>query len=220
MARKLKYKKKISGSIKLLSGLHIGDSKETTEIGGIDTPVVRRKDKNREPYIPGSSLKGKIRCLLEQIEGAEAVGKAKNEINEVFGIADKNNTKASKLIFRDSYMIQDENYKLLELGEYTDMPFTEMKIENVIDRVTGKAKDGGIRNIERIPAGVSFNFEVIINCFEGGEISAETDFEISFNLLKRGLKALNNDYLGGSGSRGYGHVFIDVDNMKEEIIQL
>ncbi|MBM3436259.1 MAG: type III-A CRISPR-associated RAMP protein Csm3, partial [Bacteroidetes bacterium] len=116
---KLLGKYKISTTLELLSGLHIGDSKDTTEIGGIDSPVVRRKD-NREPYIPGSSIKGKIRCLLEQVRGIALVGNCE-EINKVFGIADKANTVSSRLIFRDAYMIKDEVFVRLESGEFTDM---------------------------------------------------------------------------------------------------
>ena len=109
---KLLGKYKIETTMELLSGLHIGDSKETTEIGGIDSPVVRRKD-NREPYIPGSSIKGKIRCLLEQVRGISVVGDCE-EINKIFGIAKKDNTLSSRLIFRDAYMVKDEIYDRLK----------------------------------------------------------------------------------------------------------
>ncbi|MBN9350048.1 MAG: type III-A CRISPR-associated RAMP protein Csm3 [Chitinophagaceae bacterium] len=206
---KLIKKTIIRTKLTLLSGLHIGDSKDTTEIGGIDSPIVRRKD-NREPYIPGSSLKGKVRCLLEQMDGATKVGNSQ-KVNDVFGIAEKNNTKTSRVIFRDAYFAKNDEdysgdniYTLLKDSEYTDMPFSEMKVENTIDRVLGKAKDGGIRNIERVPAGVKFFVEVVINHFEREEeIKAK-------ELLIKGFKALNNDYLGGSGTRGYGHVKIDL----------
>lgn len=206
---KLIKKTIIRTKLTLLSGLHIGDSKDTTEIGGIDSPIVRRKD-NREPYIPGSSLKGKVRCLLEQMDGATKVGNSQ-KVNDVFGIAEKNNTKTSRVIFRDAYFAKNDEdysgdniYTLLKDSEYTDMPFSEMKVENTIDRVLGKAKDGGIRNIERVPAGVKFFVEVVFNHFEREEeIKAK-------ELLIKGFKALNNDYLGGSGTRGYGHVKIDL----------
>lgn len=215
---KLLGKYKVEATLELLSGLHIGDSKETTEIGGIDSPVVRRKD-NREPYIPGSSLKGKIRCLLEQVRGTEKVGDC-NAINSSFGIAEKTNTISSRLIFRDAYMIKDSVYKKLQSGEFTDMPYTEMKIENTIDRVSGKAKDGSIHNIERIPAGAKFHIEIIINTIDdswNSEKSPESEKIIReqkkkelYDLLTEGIQLLNNDYLGGSGSRGYGNVKIDL----------
>jgi len=226
-------KYKIGTTMELLSGLHIGDSKETTEIGGIDSPVVRRKD-NREPYIPGSSIKGKIRCLLEQVRGISVVGNCE-EVNKVFGIAEKTNTISSRLIFRDAYMVKDEVFTKLEKGEFTDMPFTEMKVENTIDRIKGKAKDGGIRNIERIPAGARFNIEIVVNIVDDNWEANKPDHEMQlvhqtkkkevFSMLQEGIKLINNDYLGGSGSRGYGHVKIDLPGepgttWKEEIIAL
>jgi CRISPR-associated protein Csm3 len=215
---KLLAKYKLETTLELLSGLHIGDSKETTEIGGIDSPVVRRKD-NREPYIPGSSLKGKIRCLLEQVRGVSLVGDVE-EVNHVFGIANKKNTISSKVIFRDCYLIRDEIYNKLASGEFTDMPFTEMKVENTIDRVLGKAKDGGIRNIERIPAGAKFKVEIMINVvddnwhdqktLEETEVIHKDRINKIYNLLYEGINLLNNDFLGGSGSRGYGNVSISM----------
>jgi len=230
---KLLAKYRIETTMELLSGLHIGDSKETTEIGGIDSPVVRRKD-NREPYIPGSSIKGKIRCLLEQVRGISIVGNCE-EVNKVFGIAEKTNTISSRLIFRDAYMIKDDVFAKLETGEFTDMPFTEMKVENTIDRVKGKAKDGGIRNIERIPAGAKFKIEMVLNVIDDEWVENKPEQEIKLvhqkkhkeisSLLSEGIKLLNNDYLGGSGSRGYGHVKVDLPSepnttWKEEIISL
>lgn len=211
----LKNKIKITTTMKLLSGIHIGDSKENAEIGGIDSPVVRRKD-NKQPYIPGSSIKGKIRCLLEQMGGIAEVGggrvpydrksEACRKIIDAFGYA--NDDKPSRIIFRDSYLTE-ESVQLLKNSENTDMPFTEAKWENSINRITGRADSP--RQIERIPAGVSFHLEFIINDFNDGHTE-----EIK-NTLLRGLNALNNDYLGGSGSRGYGHVEIALPWEEENI---
>ena len=54
----------IKGKIVCETGLHIGGITEGVEIGGVDLPVIR--DSLTEiPYIPGSSLKGKLRHLLE-----------------------------------------------------------------------------------------------------------------------------------------------------------
>ena len=204
---KLIGKKRIEGTIKLLSGLHIGDSKESADIGGLDSPVVRRKD-NNQPYIPGSSIKGKMRCILEQMEGATEVGQGSEVINKLFGITEsKNGRKAelSRLIFRDCYM-NDETVELLNRSSVdTDMPFTEIKFENTIDRVKGAAKNGGLRNIERVPAGAIFNFELILNVYEGDGL------EFS-NLLDKGISLLNSDYLGGSGTRGYGNINMRIES--------
>jgi len=221
---KLENKIKVTTTMKLLSGIHIGDSKENAEIGGIDSPVVRRKD-NKQPYIPGSSIKGKIRCLLEQIEGITEVGGGRNtqyssktaqckKIIDAFGFA--NDDMPSRIIIRDAYLTP-ESVEVLKNSDNTDMPFTEAKWENSIHRILGKADSP--RQIERIPAGVTFNIELIINDFNDSKTT-----EIK-NTLIRGIKALNNDYLGGSGSRGYGHVKVDLPDdenttWKEEKISL
>lgn len=194
----------IKTKMELVTGLHIGDSKENVEIGGIDNPVIRRSLDN-VPYIPGSSLKGKMRSLLEQIAGATKIGN-NDEINDLFGFAMKD--KSSKLIVRDAYM-DSESKKKLEESEFTDMPYSEVKFENTIDRVSGKADNP--RQTERVPAGVFFDVEFVINVWDN-----EEDGKKSFDLLQKGIKALENDYLGGSGSRGYGQVRF-ADLKKEEI---
>jgi len=212
--KKLIHKIQINCTLQLITGLHIGGSKENVEIGGIDTPVIKMATIKDQPYIPGSSLKGKIRSLLEQIAGVTEVGggtkrngknysysdkpEAVKNIIDVFGFA--NDEKPSKIIFRDAY-ISNSSLDLLEEAENLDMPYTENKFENTIDRVTGVTKRGGVRQIERVPAGVSFDIEIIINVWDTKE-----DGEKSLELLKKGIHALENDYLGGSGSRGYGQV--------------
>ncbi len=194
MKNQLIKKIKITTILNLTTGLHIGGSSDNVEIGGIDKTIIRRS-KDNVPYIPGSSLKGKIRSLLEQIAGCSEVG-GNMDINDLFGFAKEN--KPSKLIVRDSYMTK-ESKKLLEESEYLDLPYTEVKFENTILRDTGTATNP--RKIERIPGGVAFNVEFIINVWDN-----DVDGKKSYDLLLKGIEALKNDYLGGSGSRGYGQV--------------
>lgn len=186
---------KITTTLELITGLHVGGSKDNVEIGGIDNPVIRTAIKDNQPYIPGSSFKGKIRSLLEQIAGSPEVGK-NSEINDLFGFS--NDNKPSKIIFRDAYL-SNKSAELLKNAENLDMPYTEGKWENVIHRIKGTAEHP--RQTERIPAGVSFDIEIVINVWDTDE-----DGEKSLALLKKGIAALENDYLGGSGSRGYGQV--------------
>ena len=191
---KLIKKIRINTTIELLSGLHIGGSKENVQIGGIDNPVIRTAFKDNQPYIPGSSLKGKMRCLLEQIEGAAKVG-GNDAINNLFGFSQTN--QPSKLIVRDAMLTPDSARQLRDCDDL-DMPYTEGKWENVIDRVKGTAEHP--RQTERIPAGVSFDVEFVINVWDGDKE------EELMSLLQTGINALKNDYLGGSGSRGYGQI--------------
>lgn len=193
-----KVKKEIE--IEILTGIHIGAGNDAVQIGGVDSSVIKDPVSSL-PYIPGSSLKGKIRCLLETEGG---YSEKDDTINAYFGPTseylktkkdDKEfDQKPTRLIFRDLQM-SDEDKAKFNSGEIT----TEFKTEIVIDRNKGTAKDGGLRSIERVPPTVKFNGEILIRYFDG-----ELDNIIA--VLSKGIELLNNDYLGGSGSRGYGAV--------------
>lgn len=228
MATKLYKKLFFEGTLKCLTGLHIGDSKDSVDIGGVDSPVVRRKD-NNQPYIPGSSLKGKMRCLLEQVAGENPEGKSRNNGGNVcllFGGSEdsekikslkrsnpnisavelkKFENQPSRLIVRDAYL-SDDSVTLFEDNDFTDMPFTEIKFENTIDRIKGTASNP--RQFERVPAGAIFEVKFVINVFANSPSDAEIVEANLKNTLKDAIDLINNDYLGGSGSRGYGHVKI------------
>lgn len=191
---KLILKIKVTADLKLVTGLHIGGNGDNVEIGGIDSPVIKTALRRGQPYIPGSSLKGKMRCLLEQLNGSPQVGGCE-KINNLFGFSSAN--QPAKLIVRDAYLI-DSSVRELENCDSLDMPYTEGKWENRIDRVKGTAEHP--RQIERVPAGVFFQVEFIINVWDN-----DNEQEL-VGLLEEGIKALENDYLGGNGSRGYGQV--------------
>lgn len=198
--KQLVKKIKINTSITLITGLHIGGNSENVEIGGIDTPVIKLASKDDVPYIPGSSLKGKMRSLLEQTAGASKVG-LNADINNLFGIT-KNDSigvkdnRPSKLIVRDAVLTEESKNYLLGCDNL-DMPYTENKYENTIDRITAKANP---RNMERVPAGAEFNAEFILNIWD------DDNEQALIKLFKKGISLLENDYLGGSGSRGYGQI--------------
>lgn len=198
--KQLVKKIKINTSITLITGLHIGGNSENVEIGGIDNPVVKLASKGDVPYIPGSSLKGKMRCLLEQAAGVPKVG-LDAKVNNLFGITESkaNNieNQPSKIIVRDA-MLSDDSKKMLLDCDNLDMPYTENKFENVIDRVKGIAQHP--RQTERVPAGAEFNAEFIINIWD------DDKEEELMALFEKGIRLLENDYLGGSGSRGYGQI--------------
>ena len=198
--KQLVKKIKINTSITLITGLHIGGNSENVEIGGIDNPVIKLASKGDVPYIPGSSLKGKMRCLLEQAAGAPKVG-LDEKVNNLFGITESkaNNTsnQPSKIIVRDAMLSEDSKKMLLDCDNL-DMPYTENKFENVIDRVKGIAQHP--RQTERVPAGAEFNAEFIINVWD------DDDEKELIAMFEKGIRLLENDYLGGSGSRGYGQI--------------
>lgn len=199
--------------MELKTGLHVGASRETMKIGGIDSPVVRDPITDY-PYIPGSSLKGKLRSLWE-IANAKDENffniyidntikrhecQTRNEAKKcpvcrIFGSA--TGESPSRIIVRDLHLTEESRKKLENID--TGLKYTEWKFENVIDRITTQATP---RQIERIPAGSVFNFEIIYN-IEDKEQAKE-----DLKNLERCLKMLEDDYLGGHGSRGYGKIEI------------
>jgi CRISPR-associated protein Csm3 len=197
---KLVKKIKIQTSITLVTGLHIGGSSDNVEIGGIDNPVIKLATRGNEPYIPGSSLKGKMRCLLEHAAGAPKVG-MDQKVNNLFGITESRtlntDNKPSKLIVRDAILSKESKEALLACDNL-DMPYTENKWENVIDRTKGVAEHP--RQSERVPAGAVFNAEFVLNIWDD-----DKEDEL-LALFEKGIRLLENDYLGGSGSRGYGQI--------------
>ncbi|HBK29669.1 MAG TPA: type III-A CRISPR-associated RAMP protein Csm3 [Parabacteroides sp.] len=209
----IKLKKKIiyTGTITLLTGLHIGGTNAALNIGGPDKFVVRNPIDNI-PYIPGSSLKGKMRALVEIANGCVSVengaAQASNDPNSVsgklFGVATgRGNNRPSRLIVRDA-KLDVSNEKMFE---NTDLPYTESKTEVAIDRVTAKAKP---RTFERVPAGAQFKLSMVLNIFEG-----EDEAEL-VRTLKSAIELLHDDYLGGNGSRGYGQVEIKLNESVEK----
>lgn len=204
---------KITGTIEVLSGLHIGASDAFSAIGAIDSPVIRDAYTDY-PMIPGSSLKGKMRCLLAKRypNGVEKTADDdKEEILRLFGSAKKNAVRSSRLIFSDMVLCNWE-----ELKKRGVQSPTEAKFENSINRMTAEANP---RQIERVVRGAVFPLELIYNAEKEEEILAD------IQMLKEGFELLTYDYLGGNGSRGYGKVrFYDlaaksvVGEVKETIL--
>ncbi len=186
----------IRGQIKLLTGLHIGAGNDDVHIGGIDSSVVKTAD--GYPYIPGSSLKGKIRSLLELKEGVNS-DKPMDRINYpnslipiVFG--DLTKSEITRVVFRDAFLTEGSKNDLRD----RNILATEEKSENNIDRIKGVA--GSPRKIERVIPGLKFDFELNLRVLNHDDI---TKYK---TLLASGLSLLEHDTLGGNGSRGYGKI--------------
>lgn len=200
----------VKGIIRCESGLRIGGSKDSLEIGTTDNPIIRHPISGL-PYIPGSSLKGKMRSLLEVQAGTfSAKGSAcdcgKCDVCKLFGCGNPQKaTEMTRLIFRDAMMTPESEELLREAQAEKGVNFSEIKNENWIDRKTGKAGQGGLRSQERVPEGTTFNFEVSIRIFD-------TDNKESIKKkISEGLVLMQKDYLGSSGSRGYGKIkFLDL----------
>jgi len=206
--------REITGKIILKSGLHIGAGDMEMRIGGTDNPVIKHPH-TQEPYIPGSSLKGKVRSLLEMRSGlmvktggkplspakitncTEEQKKEGEKILRLFGssgadekyLTELGPTRAS---FADAFL----NKAWKERADRDHLPLTEVKSENSINRIKGTAENP--RFTERVPEGCKFDFRISLKEFEGDD-----DLE---EFLLEGMKLLQMDALGGNGSRGYGKV--------------
>ncbi len=256
-------KLKLSGKIVAETGLRVGTGRDVYEIGGIDLSVIKLPD--GVPYIPGSSIKGKLRCLferarldltplvkyrlVEQEEQKKAMQDLRSnresrlkelkseleklgwrEINNVFVHTCKNPdceictvfgrpaefgvATPTRVIVRDAVLNEEafgEKYPdLVKMGLYT-----EVKSENAIDRLTSAATP---RQIERVPRGAEFYFELLYSVYDDKD---EERFRRLFFNEREGKKGelltlLENDYLGGMGSRGYGQV--KFEHLKVEVV--
>lgn len=211
--------KPILGKVRLVgemlceTGLHIGAQGAGGEIGGLDKPVIRDPLTN-QPYVPGTSLKGKLRSLLERSLNLPFNHKGSRdtfrhectnrtcEVCRLMGSAGKGEGGKvmpipSRLIVRDMRLTVESLQALSEIE--TGLLYTEWKFENGLDRITSAANP---RQMERVPAGARFTFELLYTVETDDAAQVAEDLT---NLLNA-LKLLEDDTLGGSGSRGYGKV--------------
>jgi len=219
MNKPLKGIIKLKCKIIVLTGLHIGGSKENVEIGGIDnivikTPVIKYENKTERnvPYIPGSSLKGKMRALLEWIEkphnGVEVIALSKGGepcncgkciVCKLFGAHKNQKTEEPVRLRIEDFYPTLETINLW--NKVLDGDFVEIKVENTINRVKGTAEHP--RHQERVIPFSEFEGNIKIRIHDG-------DGEELYDAIKRGIKLIEDDYLGGSGSRGYGKVKFEI----------
>ncbi|MCL6649656.1 MAG: type III-A CRISPR-associated RAMP protein Csm3 [Chloroflexi bacterium] len=204
-------------ALEVVTGLHIGTS--PTAVSGLDLPIVR-DPLTGQPYLPGSSLRGKLRASLERLLGLAPtttgrggvqyyVPQSRDEyeaspIGRLFGVP---GTRAfpteagARLVVRDAFLAPESVAALRRVR--TELPYAEVKAEAAVDRVTAEAVP---RHLERIPAGVRLApLELVYSIYSGRDL---TDFA----WVVRGLQAVEDDYLGGHGSRGSGKVrFLDIE---------
>ncbi len=216
----------IKGRLIVESGLRIGAGDSEMRIGGLDNPIIKHPH-TLEPYIPGSSIKGKVRSLLEMKSGLMAITKGKPvSLKDLENLADNNLIKIGHKILKLFGAGGAEGEKIEEIGptraSFADCPlthqwrqkslqeglaFTEVKSENSINRIRGVAENP--RQMERVPAGAEFEFRVTLKKFQD---NGNPDGEELENLLLEGLKLLQLDALGGCGSRGYGRIRLELEN--------
>jgi len=205
----------VRGKIKAITGLHIGGSPAALAIGALDNPVIRDALTGR-PYIPGSSLRGKMRSLWEKMTGVpqnSPIGKGvkihicekranyeRCPVCQIYGVPGQLEASfPTRLVVRDAFLSDESEQDLRERAR-TDQPYSEVKWEAAIDRVTSAATP---RQIERVPAGTSFDgMEIVFSVYEEGDLAR-------FVTVLEAMQLLQDDYLGGLGSRGSGKVIFE-----------
>jgi len=209
---KLEHIFEITGQVLTQTGLHIGGGKDNVEIGGMDQPIIKHPP-NGQPYIPGSSLKGKMRSMLETVFFAKLIEtngkgegmpiKADCPVTRIFGTSNDQKPAEmgpTRIAMRDAYLAPEE-VERFNKGELV----LEEKYEVAIDRIRGTALNGALRPIERVPSGVRFDLSITLKQFEG-------DGTELLELVKKGLRLIELDGLGGGISRGSGQV--SFENLK------
>ena len=221
---KLMKIKEITGIIRLRSGLHIGASKDSVEIGGMDQPIIK-DPVTQAPYIPGSSLKGKLRSLLETSVFMKNEGTCKAVMEGNPGDCGKKGCPActifgshaspkkcdpdlgpTRLLMRDA-TLTSEFMGLFQSGR---LPM-EVKYENIIHRVKGVAEHP--RPLERVPAGTCFTLNIAFRVYEG-------DSDELLDWVLKGLKLIQLDSIGGGGSRGSGQVVFEDLKIDDQTVSL
>jgi CRISPR-associated protein Csm3 len=203
----------IFADVLAVTGLHIGGSNTGLEIGGLDKAVIRNP-LNNQPYIPGSSLRGKMRSQTEKVLGLpqnNPIGQAtihvcKNAADytknggcpvcHVFGVpAEIGYSGPTRLIVRDTLLTKESADALDKTN--SDLRYAELKTEVAIDRVTSAAVP---RTIERVPAGAVFGpAELVYGIYD------KQDYE-RLKTVIQAMQLVEDDYVGGAGSRGSGKV--------------
>lgn len=196
----------ITGTVEVMTGMHIGGSSAFAAIGAVDAPIIKDARSNL-PMIPGSSFKGKLRTLLAKAYNKEMAAKPDDDdtrLTRLFGSSKKGAIQQSRILVSD--MIMENADDLRKQGVES---ITEVKFENTINRLTAVANP---RQIERAIRGSVFSLDMIYEVESGKESEIIEDMQ----TITDGLNLLQYDYLGGSGSRGYGKVAFS--NLHAEVV--
>ncbi len=216
----------ITGKILVKTGLHIGGNYDFIEIGGVDSIVIKNPFTG-EPYIPGSSIKGRMRALLElmlnkvidgKVHQCKSTAEALNcPICRVFGTSASDiEIGPTRLIVNDAHLSEDFKKEIRKAGRTLSEAIFEVKYENTIDRISARANP---RSIERVVPGTVFDFKMQYMIFDFENSNGKSDREF-LPYVFAGLKLIELTYLGGNGSRGYGKVKFQDIKMNGEPVNI
>ncbi|MBN2444947.1 MAG: type III-A CRISPR-associated RAMP protein Csm3 [Spirochaetales bacterium] len=218
------------GVLVLKTGLHIGGNADSMQIGGVDLPVIKDSSNNL-PYIPGSSLKGKLRSILEKfgkrkIDGREEtlshnrnIGTRWNplfihccedtsyamacEVCRIFGSSGDDRAFRDKKEKAENMpsLLFVRDCLLVEDSLEADSLFTEVKTETGVDRATMAANP---RRVERVLPHTRFCFEMVYNV-DAFYVTKEKQLAFNKETLKKDLDNILTcmELLESEGLGGY-----------------
>jgi len=185
------------------------------KIWWIDSEVVKHPITN-EPYIPWSSIKGRMRALIEMTrwEYGEKTNKKweteyhsvedpNNKVAKAFGCAWKDEKIASRILVEDFKLVIDDKIKeYCEFDENNNLikvrsDFYEDKAENSVPRFLSWSANP--RHIERVPAWVEFEWKIVLTPVEGWNYGITAE-ELKA-ILNEWIRLVENFWLGGGVSR-------------------
>ncbi len=233
---KIKNYKVITGQIECVTGLHIGGSADQIDIGGVDLPIIKHPI-NGEPYIPGSSLKGKIRSQLEKRSMDELLNRIETELAKSTDVKKKKDLSQAKsqlnsgepcgcgikgcLICAVFGAHKNTNHQLgstrilvrdAKLSDETKKEYSDMMASSGASYIEKK-----VENIVNRKTGTAEHPRSQERVPSGARFDFEIVLQIADNdnesalidFVKKGLKEVEMTYLGGYGSRGSGQVKFD-----------
>lgn len=197
----------LRGTIEVLSGVCIGGSDDVLQIGGTDLTCIKDPVTGK-PYIPGSSLKGRMRsCLekhLDKTNNEKPCGCARADcpICRLFGphMRPDHDLGPTRIIVRDAHLLGDQ-FAL------------ENKTESVNRRDTGAARDP--RTVERVAPGARFALEIAMQEYDIDRDFAYPDVdgktmlkgkEALWAVVYHAIELVEQTGIGAGTSKGYGKV--------------
>lgn len=221
----------LSAKMRAVTGIRVGGNNARIEVGNVDNVVIKNPFTGL-PFVPGSSLKGKMRTLLQYelgfvdpssgsvwtiSESVEYYAKQKathsyerDPVLRIFGTSSDKKGEwkygPSRLIVRDANLC--DGFEKKHPSE-----ILEIKTEVAIDRLTGTAAKSGPRQMERVVAGAVFDVNMVFRVFNIH--GSDVDEEMFYRYIPRLFNLLELDSIGGCGSRGYGKVEFSDYKLKE-----
>lgn len=201
----------ITATVTLTSGARIGGSDDVLQIGGTDLTCIKDPASGK-PYLPGSSLKGKMRSALEKSTGtSEGIQPSKRgPIARVFGphFDSRHQEGPTRIRVHDAQLIPGSDFTL------------ELKTESVNNRETGTAMHP--RTLERVAPGARFGLRIDFDVYDMdrdfeyvdlAEKKTHTGRDAILAIVNDGLDLLCQSGIGSGTSRGYGQIEITDDKL-------